>query len=217
MIQVRDVFHIKFGSIDQAVTLFTRLPQAAPAYAPTRVHYHVLTDISGPMYTLVAEYTAESMGEWERMRDASFAAPEFAEWFKQFQLFVEDGQREYFTLEGECEDWSQPGVIIAREVYQAYKWQIRSAVVLLQRYGALLVDRGVGHRPRILTDASGPMFRAVIEIETEGLAKWEAQRRTMFEQAEFQVWFKQLVTVVKGGWHEFFRVEASAGSAPGVL
>jgi hypothetical protein len=39
----------------------------------------------------------------------------------------------------------------------------------------------------------------------------------MFEQAEFQVWFKQLVTVVKGGWHEFFRVEASAGSAPGVL
>ncbi len=217
MIQVRDVFQIKFGSIDQAVALFTRLPQAAPSYSPTSVHYHVLTDISGPMYTLVAEYMAENMAEWEKMRDAGFAAPDFADWFKQFQLFVEDGRREYFMLEGESEDWSQPGVIIAREVYQAYKWQIHPAVALLQRYGALLVDRGVGHRPRILTDASGPMFRAVIEIETEGLAKWEAQRRDMFEQAEFQVWFKQLVTVVKGGAHEFFRVEASAGSAPGVL
>ena len=27
MIQVRDVFQVKFGSIDQAVALFARLPQ----------------------------------------------------------------------------------------------------------------------------------------------------------------------------------------------
>ena len=52
------------------------------------------------------------------------------------------------------------------------------------------------------------MFRAVIEIETPSLSHWEEQRRSMYRQPEFQVWFKQVVTVVKGGWHEFFRVEA---------
>ncbi len=210
MIQVRDVFQIKFGSIDQAVALFGRLPEVAPTYTSTNSHYHVLTDISGPMYTLITELMLDGLGEWETMRDALFTAPEFAEWFKQFQLFVEDGHREYFTLEGKCEDWSKSGVIIAREVYHVYKWQIRPAVTLLQRYGALLVDRGVGQRPRILTDASGPMFRAVIEIETESLSKWETQRRDMFRQPEFQVWFKQLTTVVKAGGHEFFRVEMNA-------
>ena len=213
MIQVRDVFQVKFGSIDQAVALFARLPQAAPPYSSAAVHYHVLTDISGPMYTLVTEYLADNLGEWEKMRDAGFAAPDFAQWFKQFQLFIEEGRREYFTLESECEDWSRPGVIIAREMYHAYKWQIRPAVSLLQRYGALLVDCGVGQRPRILTDAGGPMFRVVIEIETETMSRWEEQRRDMFQRPEFQVWFKQLITVVKGGWHEFLRVEAGASSA----
>jgi hypothetical protein len=208
MIQVRDVFQVKYGSIDQAVALFARLPKIAPSFSPLNVHYHVLTDISGPMYTLITEYMVDNLGAWEQARDASFAAPDFNEWFRQFQLFVEEGQREYFNIEGDCEDWSQPGVIVAREVYHAYKWQIHRAVELLQRYGALLVDRRVGQRPRILTDASGPMFRAVIEIETASLSQWEAQRRDMFLQPEFQVWFKQMVTVIKGGWHEFFRVEA---------
>jgi hypothetical protein len=207
MIQVRDIFQVKFGSIDQAVALFTQLPKIA-TYSPSDVHYHVLTDISGPMYALVTEYMTADLGAWEQLRDAMFAAPEFSEWFKQFQLFVEEGQREYFTLEDECQDWSRPGVIVAREVYHVYKWQVQRAVELLQRYGALLVDRNVGQRPRILTDASGAMFRAVIEIETPSLSHWEEQRRSMYRQPEFQVWFKQVVTVVKGGWHEFFRVEA---------
>jgi hypothetical protein len=207
MIQVRDVFQVKFGSSDQAVALFARLPKVSAGHAAASTHYHVLTDISGPMYTLVTELMVDNLSQWEKMRDDSFASPDFDEWFKQFQLFVEDGRREYYTLEGECQDWSKPGVIVVREVYKALKWQIRPAVGLIQRYGALLVDRGVGQQPRILTDASGPMFQIVIEIETESLAAWESSRRDMFKQPEFQVWFTQLLTQVRAGSHEFYRVE----------
>jgi hypothetical protein len=207
MIQVRDVFQVKFGSIDQAVALFARLPKVSPGHAAAGTHYHILTDISGPMYTLVTELMVHTLSDWEKIRDESFAAPDYAEWFKQFQLFVEDGQREYYTLEGECEDWSKPGVIVVREVYKALKWQIHPAVDLIKRYGALLADRGVGRRPRILTDASGPMFQIVIEIETESLAAWESSRRDLFKQPEFQVWFTQLLTQVRSGSHEFYRVE----------
>ena len=135
-----------------------RLPQIG-SYSPVDVHYHVLTDISGPMYSLVTEYVTANLGGWEQLRDALFDAPEFNAWFKQFQLFVEEGQREYFTLEGDGQDWSRPGVIVAREVYHVQKWQVHRAVELLQRYGALLVNRQVGQRPRILTDAgAAPCF-----------------------------------------------------------
>ena len=78
---------------------------------------------------------------------------------------------------------------------------------MLQRYGALLVDRGVGQNPRILTDADGPMFQAIIEIETDSMSTWENHRRSMFQQVEFQVWFNQLRSAVEFGRHEFFRVE----------
>lgn len=207
MIQVRDVLHVKFGKIDQAVELFTNPSAPAPGFITPEHHFNVLTDVSGAMYTLVNEFVVQNLGQIEALREQQYALPEFDAWFNQFQLFVEGGQREYYTVEDQYESWSRPGVVVVREVYRAYKWQIRAAVSLLQRYGALLVDRGVGQKPRILTDASGTMFRAIIEIETESMSTWENQRRLLFRQPEFQVWFIQLLNTVQSGTHDFYRVE----------
>ncbi len=210
MIQVRDVLKVKFGDIDQAVELFTGSSSPLFAYMSPQFHFNVLTDISGDMYTLVNEFTVQSMGEFQALRDQSFTRPGFDKWFNQFQVFVEGGRREYYTVEGPYAAWTRPGLIVARETYRAFKWQIHTAVSLLQRYGALLVDRGVGANPRILTDADGPMFRAIIEVETDSMSAWEEHRRSMFEQVEFQVWFNQLRSAVEAGTHEFYRVEHTA-------
>ena len=208
MIQVRTAYQIKFGKIDQAVALFTRLPQLVLSEASGSMHYHLLTDISGPMYTLVEEIMIPNLGVWDTTRDRLFGHTDFAEWFKEFQLIVEGGRHEFYTIEGTCEDWTRPGVLVVRQVYRAFRWQIRPAVTLLQRYGALMADAGAGRNPRILTDVSGEMFQAVIEIETDGLSEWESHRRTLFTRPEFQLWFVQLTGVVDAGAHEFYRVEA---------
>lgn len=214
MIQVRDVLQVKFGKIDQAVALFTRrsMPEVAEGAAPSPVffpgeHFEVLTDITGTMYTLVNEFVVDSLAQFEALNTRLFSQPWFGEWFEQFQLFVEGGRREFYNVEGGLQSWSRPGVVVVREAYQAYKWQIRQAVALLQRYGGLLVDRGVGLNPRILTDAGGPMFQAIIEIETESMSAWESHRRSLFQQVEFQVWFNQMLNSVEAGSHEFYRVE----------
>jgi hypothetical protein len=206
MVQVRAVMQVKFGKIDQAVELFRRIPVWESERG--RLHYHVLTDISGPMYTLVTEVMLPALGDWEPMRTAMFAHPDYAAWFKEFQLYVEGGRYEFYNVEGECLEWSRPGVVVVRQVYRALKWQIRPAVEVIQRYGALLTHFGVGRNPRILTEVSGPMFQVVIEIETEGLSEWETQRRGFFREPEFQAWFAQLRSQVEAGMHEFYRVEA---------
>lgn len=207
MIQVRDVLQVKFGYIDQAVDLFTKNRAEGILYMQPEHEFNVLTDVSGNMYTLINEYVVDNLGEYETLRDQSFIHPRFEDWFKQFQLFVEGGRREFYTVEGGYASWSRPGMIVVRESYRAYKWQIRTAVALLQRYGGLLVDRGVGSQARILTDAGGPMFQAVIEIETDSMSAWETRRREVYQQPEFKVWFNQLLTTVDSGSHEFFRVE----------
>lgn len=211
MIQVRDVLQVKFGKIDQAVELFTRPGSGSFPFQEPQYHLNVLTDISGPMYTLVNEFVVPSLAEFEAQIMSSYSQPGFDEWFQQFQLHVEGGRREYYNVEGEYIPWSHPGMIVVRETYRAYKWQIRGAVSLLQRYGGLLVNRGVGKKPRILTDASGPMFRAVIEIETDSMSTWESQRRSTYLATEFKSWFIQMMTTVEAGDHEFFRVEYSGG------
>lgn len=137
--------------------------------------------------------------------------PGHKEWFRQFQLFVEGGKREYYNVESAYASWSRPGMIVVREAYRTYKWQTQTAISLLKRYGGLLSDRGVGQKPRILTDASGSMFQAVIEIETESMSDWETHRRDVYKQVEFQVWFNQMMTSVEAGAHEFYRVEFTTG------
>jgi len=204
MIQVRDVHQLKFGRIDQAVDLFRHLPQAA---GHSEIRLHGMTDISGPMYTFVTEMAMPSLAQLETVRTSIFDGPGYSDWFKQFQLVVESGRTEFYTIEGEHAGWSTPGALIVREVYRSLKWQIRPTVGMLQRYGALLVDSQVGRNPRILTDLSGDMFSVVIEIETEELSDWEKHRREMYQRPEFQVWFAQLSSSVEKGWHEFYRLE----------
>jgi hypothetical protein len=210
MIQIRDTLQVKFGKIDQAVELFTGSYQFAP-FGAQDFHLNVLTDISGPMYTLINEFVAPNLGEFEVARDQSFTQAGHEEWFRQFQLYVEGGKRDYYTIEGKYQSWTRPGLIVVRETYHTFKWQIHHAVSLLERYGGLLADRGVGQNPRILTDASGPMFQAVIEIETESMSDWELRRREVYQQAEFQTWFMQMLTSVEAGAHEFYRVEFTGG------
>jgi hypothetical protein len=205
MIQIRDIYQLRFGRVDQAVALFSRLPRTAIGPAP--LQHHALTDISGSMYTFVSELLVSSLAEWDHIRNDFFDQKGFAEWFREFQLIVQSGRQEFFTVECEHTGWSQPGVVVVREVYHALKWQIRPAVNLLLRYGALLEDNRVGRNCRILTDLSGQMFRAIIEIETPGLSEWEAHRRELYKLPDFQAWFTQLASAVEGGSHEFYRVE----------
>ena len=207
MIQIRDVLQVKFGKIDQAVELFTQLSLPVSERVVMGQHFEVLTDITGKMYNLVNGFVVENMAEFTEMREKQFSQPEFERWFRQFQLFVEGGRREYYNVEGLIQTWSRRGVIVVRETYQAYQWQIHTAVALLRRYGSLLEFYNVGSKPRILTDVSGPMFQAVIEIETDSLSTWEGQRRTLYREVEFQVWFNQMMTSVEAGSHEFFHVE----------
>lgn len=205
MIQIRDIYQIKFGKVDQAVQLF-KSRGAALAREAGLANTQVLVDMSGPMYTLITEIEADSLEGWESVRDQAFSRATNPDWFEQLQLLMDSGRREYYTVEQANGGWSAPGKVVVRSGFSALKWQIRPTVELLQRYGALLVDAGVGQRPRILTDSSGRMFTALVELETDGLSEWQSRRRELFRRPEFQVWFNQVCVHVNAGWHEFLSV-----------
>jgi hypothetical protein len=208
MIQVRDTFQIKFGKIDQAVELFSMLRERSTVLPQGQAPYEVLTDLSGDMFTLVTAMHLDAVAEWERLAPATWAEPGFKEWYKSFQLFVSDGQRRFYTVEQANDGWSAPGAVVVRTCFRTLEWRVAETVDLLKTYGGLLAEAGVGERARILTDFSGPMFNAIIEIEARDLKTWDQHRRTMFGETQFQVWMKRLATCVTRGSHEFYRVAA---------
>lgn len=95
MIIVRDVFQAKYGKGNDLAALFIEAKEKWSAqYAP-----RVLTDLSGPFFTVVTETEFENLSAFEEKSGEIFSMPEFGEWFGRMTELVESGQREFYNVE----------------------------------------------------------------------------------------------------------------------
>jgi hypothetical protein len=94
MILVRNVFQAKYGKGDELVALFKEAGQTWAAQDAGRI----LTDASGPFFTVVTETEVESLAAWEQRSAAIFAHPEFGRWFERMVPLVESGRREFYQI-----------------------------------------------------------------------------------------------------------------------
>lgn len=95
MILVRDVFQAKYGKGGELVALFK---EAMKSWA-SDLKYRILTDLTGPFFTVVTEEEVESFEAWQKRRDDIFSHAEFAGWFARMEKLVESGSREFYTIE----------------------------------------------------------------------------------------------------------------------
>lgn len=58
----------------------------------------ILTDASGPFFTVVHEFEVESLGAWERMFGENMRRPEFGQWFARTVPLIESGRRDFYTV-----------------------------------------------------------------------------------------------------------------------
>jgi len=96
MIQVRDVFRLKFGMAKEAKALMRELPalQKKAGYEPGKVY----ADLTGPFYVLVLESTHQDLSSYEKALKQMLGTPEFGALYQKFVPLVESGTREIYTL-----------------------------------------------------------------------------------------------------------------------
>ena len=100
MLVVRDVFQAKYGRGDELVALCKELNgywHAAMREAPFH-SFRILTDASGPFFTVVTETEVENMAAWESVVAQELALPQFGDWFARMVPLVEHGRREFYHL-----------------------------------------------------------------------------------------------------------------------
>lgn len=95
MLVVRDLFQAKYGRGNELVAL---LKEVFPGLGQDHT-YRILTDASGPFFTVVTELEVSSLAEWEQLTAKAFSMPEFGEWFERMRPLVESGRREFYHLE----------------------------------------------------------------------------------------------------------------------
>ena len=99
MIVVRNVFQLKFGKAREAVALMKE-DRAIEKRVMSGLEYssRVLTDVTGPFYTLVLELTVPNLATFESNVPRLFADKEWQANYQKMAPLVESGYREIFSI-----------------------------------------------------------------------------------------------------------------------
>lgn len=99
MIVIRNVFRLKFGKSREAVALMKE-GRAIEKRVMSGLDYssRVLTDVTGPFYTLVLELTVPDLATFEKNAPRLFGDKEWQANYQKVSPLVESGYREIFTL-----------------------------------------------------------------------------------------------------------------------
>ena len=99
MIIVRDVYQAKYGKGAELVALLADFDKIFKTIAGQAAHSRVLSDASGPFFTIVQETEVESLAQWEAISKKIFASKEFEPWFSRWLTLVDSGRREFYNVE----------------------------------------------------------------------------------------------------------------------
>jgi len=99
MIVIRNVFRLKFGKAREAVALFKEgVAIQKRVAAGVDFSTRLLTDVTGPFYTVVWEITVPSLGAFEQAAPQLMGDKDWQANYQKIGSLVESGSREIFTL-----------------------------------------------------------------------------------------------------------------------
>lgn len=98
-------------------------------------------------------------------------------------------------------------MLIVRQTFQAKYGHGDELVALFKEFNKRMRESGGAVSPfRILTDASGPFFKVVTEIETENFAEWESGFSETMNQPWMGEWFGKMMPLVESGSRDFYNL-----------
>ena len=106
MLVARQVFRAKYGRGDELVALFQEFNTRMQDGGETAPRFRILTDVTGPFFTVVTEVEVESLAAWEGGFREAMNQPWMEEWFGRMQPLVESGRREFTTSWSSAECWA---------------------------------------------------------------------------------------------------------------
>jgi hypothetical protein len=97
MIVIRNVFRLKFGMAKEAVALLKE-GVAIHKRAGADISARIMTDVTGPFYTVVLELTFSNLSTYEKEAPRFMADKDFQANYQELVPLVESGYREIFNV-----------------------------------------------------------------------------------------------------------------------
>jgi hypothetical protein len=99
MTVIRNVFRLKFGKAREAVALFKEgIAIQSRNGSGLGLSHRLLTDVTGPFYTVVLEVTVPSLTAFEAVAPRLMGDKDWQANYQKIAALVDSGYREIFTL-----------------------------------------------------------------------------------------------------------------------
>jgi hypothetical protein len=99
MVVIRNVFRLKFGKVREALPIVKEgLAIQKRALTGTAFSTRILTDVTGPFYTLVLELTVPNLVSFEAEAPRLMGDKDWQANYQKLTPLVESGYREIFTV-----------------------------------------------------------------------------------------------------------------------
>jgi hypothetical protein len=98
MLRARQVFQAKYGRGNELVGLFQEFNTCMQDEGGNAPHFRILTDGTGPFFTVITEIELASFTAWEGEFSAAMNHPWMGEWFSRMMPLVESGRREFYNI-----------------------------------------------------------------------------------------------------------------------
>ena len=99
MVLIRNVFRLKFGKAREALALMKEgVAIQKRAIGDVQFSTRLLTDLTGPFYTIVLELTVPNLATFESYAPRLFGDKDWQANYQKASALVESGYREVFTI-----------------------------------------------------------------------------------------------------------------------
>ena len=99
MIIERNIFHLKFGKAKESIAIWKEILESAKTSDITKQEMRLMSDISGPAYTLVVEVHIKSYVDINPKNLLWATHPRFQELYQKFIPLCDRAHREYYRIE----------------------------------------------------------------------------------------------------------------------
>lgn len=99
MIIEQNIFYLKFGKAKDAIALWKQISEALKKDGRFTIPLRILTDFTGPAYTLIIEMNLRSYTDINPLTHVWKTNPQVRDLYQQFIPLCESGHRELYKIE----------------------------------------------------------------------------------------------------------------------
>lgn len=169
MIISRTSFRLKFGQARPAVAIWKEIMDAAHGNQTARP-MRLLTDLSGPNYTLVTEVHLRGFTDLGPTSHVWMTHPRIRELYPEFVKMCESSESQLYHVEHSVNGAPEPGHIVEQMGFRLKFGQAKAACAVWKR--VLDVSKS-GHYPmRMYTDITGPSYSLYVEMSYRSMMEY---------------------------------------------